>query len=555
MCSIAKTHYEAQFASHPPDHSKIEAEADNLNLEIESLLKNEQPPSIFINYADLKRSIASLKNKNSTGLDGVSNRIIKTLPSNHLSFILKCFNNFAMSLETPPQWRTAKMILLSKTKSRIISIEETRPISLLPCFSKLFEKCFLLHFRRWINDQGLLPDEQSGFRPGHNMAVRLVAIVDQIGQSLSKHTAAGGLFVDFSNAFNQLWFNGLWLKLTKLNCPFNLISWLRHYLCNREAFINIKSSQSTRFNLAKGVPQGSVVGPVLFIVYHHDLIESLATFQWKHLFADDLAVLFSPDSSLAPSNMLFDISEQMVKVINRLIDYSNYWKQPINFKKTFWMLFNRQVAPKLPDIVCQGHHIGHVKNFKYLGTFLDEKISFNQHIDYIKSKINSNLKIFKRLSSTRMTSEKTNLKLFNAYIRPYYQSLLNIYPILSDGKKCQLEGLNRKIYRFVYNWHDARNIDVTNLIKYRSLAELTARHWNKLTYTIIRTNPGVIQDYLQHKMSMLFTYEYINNPSLAKERKAIFERGRINKYTLEFITEDRMSLFDYVLSYPRRSLS
>jgi hypothetical protein len=160
-----------------------------------------------------------------------------------------------------------------------------------------------------ILDQGLLPDEQSGFRPGHNMAVRLVAIVDQIGQSLSKHTAAGGLFIDFRTAFNQLWFNGLWLKLTKLNCPMYLISWLQHYLWNRKAFINIKSSQSMVFNLAKGVPQGSVVGPVLFIVYHHDLIESLATFQWKHLFADDLSIIFYPDSSLAPSNMIKSIIE------------------------------------------------------------------------------------------------------------------------------------------------------------------------------------------------------------------------------------------------------
>jgi hypothetical protein len=108
------------------------------------------------------------------------------------------------------------------------------------------------------------------------------------------------------------------------------------------------------------------------------------------------------------------------------------------------MLFNRQVAPKLPEITCQGHHIDHVKSFKYLGTILDEKLSFNQHIEYIKAKINSNLKIFKRLSSTRMTCEKINFSLFNAYIRPYYQSLLNIYPILSDGKKGQLHRVIKK---------------------------------------------------------------------------------------------------------------
>ena len=150
-----------------------------------------------------------------------------------------------------------------------------------------------------------------------------------------------------------------------------------------------------------------------------------------------------------------------------------------------------------------------------------------------------------------MTCEKINFKLFNAYIRPYYQSLLNAYPILSDGKKGQLEGLNRKIFRIIHNWHDARNIEVTNLTKYRSIAELTAAHWNKLTDTIIRTNPSVIQDYLQHKMSILYIYEYVNNPTLAIERKAIFERGRIRKYIWDLITENRMTLLDHILSYPR----
>jgi hypothetical protein len=139
--------------------------------------------------------------------------------------------------------------------------------------------------------------------------------------------------------------------------------------------------------------------------------------------------------------------------------------------------------------------------------------------------------------------------LFNAYIRPYYQSLLNIYPLLPESKKRQLEGLNRKIYRIIHNWHDARNIEITNLTKYRSIAELTETHWNKLINTIIRTNPSVIQDYLQHKMAIIYTDEHINNPTLTKERKAIFERGRIRKYVLDLITDDRMSLFDYTLSY------
>ncbi|CAF1241864.1 unnamed protein product [Adineta ricciae] len=549
MCAIAKDYYEAQFTSHSREHTIIEAEAEVLDEELEKALIIDPPTPITIDFQELKRSVSTLKNKNSSGLDGVSNRIIKALPSNHLSIILKCFNNFGRTLQTSPHWHTAKMILIPKTKARTIAIEETRPISLLPCFSKLFEKCFLIHFRKWINSQGLLPDEQTGFRPGHNMAVRLVAIVDQIGQSLAKHTAAGGLFVDFRTAFNQLWFQGLWIKLIKLNCPKYLIAWLRHYLRDRNAYIDMIPAKSIVFDLAKGVPQGSVVGPVLFIVYHHDLLESLDTIHWKHLFADDLAILFTPDSSLAPPNMIQDIVEHLEEVLVRLIDYSKTWKQPINFNKTYWMLFNRQVAPKVPVIVCQDHRIDRVNRFKYLGTILDEKLSFNPHIDHIKSKINANLKIFKRLSSTRMTSENTNFRLYNAYIRPYYQSLLNIYPMLSIGKKEQLEGLNRKIFRIIYNWHDARNIEISNMDKYRSLADLALTHWSKLKETIFRTNPGIIQDYLQHKLAIVYLKEYVNNPVLMRQRRTIFGRGRIRKYIRNLTTDNQMTLLDHVLAY------
>ena len=549
MCRIARTYYEEQFTNHQCMQSEIEMEANNVDAQIEEVLMNKPPIPMQITYQHLRRTIASLKNKNSTGMDGVSNRVIKLLPPNHLSIILLCLNNFANTLQTPTHWHVAKMILLSKTKSKIIAIEETRPISLLPCFSKIFEKCFLIHFRQWINEQGILPAEQTGFRPGHNMAVRIVAMIDQIGQSLSKNTAAAALFVDFHAAFNQLWFNGLWLKLSNLQCPLYLIAWLRHYLRGRKAYINIKNMSSIVFNLSKGVPQGSCIGPVLFTIYHHDILDALSTIHWKHLFADDLAILFTPSSYMSSSYMINALTEQIEHVLHHLINYSIKWKQPINFSKTNWLLFHRQVVPLLPNIICDGHNIEHVKKYKYLGTILDAKLSFTQHIDYIKTKIRTNMNIYKRLASSRMTSEKINYRLYNAFIRPYLQSILNFFPILSLSKQKQLEGMNRSIYRTMHQWHDARNIEVENLPKYKSIMKLTYIHWDKLTQTILETNQSIIEDFLQHKLSILYLQEYLTNPALANERRKIFGRGRIRKNIRKLLTDNHSSLFDHVLCY------
>ena len=313
-------------------------------------------------------------------------------------------------------------------------MEETRPISLLPSFSKLYEKCFLIHMRQWIADRGLLPDEQSGFRPGHNMSVRIVAIIDQIGQCLSKNTASAGLFVDFKSAFNQLWFQGLWVKLLRLDCPLNLVAWLRNYLTGRSARIEIKGVSSGLFPLLRGVPQGSCVGPVLFILYHFDMLDAFSPVHWKHLFADDLAIIIAPASTLAPSNMMQALVDHLLVVLRQLLEYSVKWKQEINFNKTYWILFHRQVAPRVPDVSIDGRSIARVSNFKYLGTILDAKMSFSPHISYIQSKLKINLNVFKRLAASRMLSEAIRFRLYNAFIRPHYLSLLNIFPILHSAR-------------------------------------------------------------------------------------------------------------------------
>ncbi|CAM4874329.1 unnamed protein product [Rotaria socialis] len=153
---------------------------------------------------------------------------------------------------------------------------------------------------------------------------------------------------------------------------------------------------------------------------------------------------------MSSSNMVNTLMEQIKHVLLRLIKYSIKWKQPINFSKTNWILFYRQVVPLIPNIVCERPNIEHVKKFKYLGTILDAKLSFTEHIDYIEAKFRINMSIYKRLAPTRMMSEQINYKLYNAFTRPYLQSILNFFPILSLTKQRQFEGINRKILKPIH---------------------------------------------------------------------------------------------------------
>jgi hypothetical protein len=141
----------------------VEIEADLVDHELEKELHNSKVDDFDIKFIDIKKTILSLKNKKFTDLDGVSNRIIKLLPQSHLTFMTSSFHFMVQNVCFLRHWLTEKMILLSKNKCSIIDINDTRRISLLLCFSKLYEKLFLVHFSQWILDKCILPNQQTGF--------------------------------------------------------------------------------------------------------------------------------------------------------------------------------------------------------------------------------------------------------------------------------------------------------------------------------------------------------------------------------------------------------
>lgn len=489
-------------------------------------------------------------------MDGVSNRTIKLLDTPHRILLTSCFNHLFRYNVLPPHWQTAKIILLSKANSTTVDPNDTRPISLLPSFAKIYEKLFLTHFRTWITENNILPEEQSGFRPGHNMGTRIVGIVDQIGRSLTVNTATAALFIDFKAAFKQLWFKDLWLKLFRLNCPPNLIVWIRRYLVGRSAFIEIKGEKSKPFDLHRGVPQGSCVGPVLFTVFHHDLLNTVSNLHHKHLYADDLAIVFASSATWSSGALVPTLVRLITEALDNLSKYASDWKQPINYRKTNWTLFHRRVAASTPTIHCENQVIEHVPRVKYLGVWLDAQLSLNHHISTTKVKINKNLSVFKRLQGKRMPTSKTARCLYNAFIRPHNHSFLSVYPILSSSNKRQIEALHRKVVRTIHGWHDASNDEITCAPLFVSIEHASHLYFAKLLPTIVRTNPQVIVDFLEHKQYLLYLNEYYTNPRLKKEKRGIAGRGRTPKRLLKVISSSptstcpRPALLDLVLCFP-----
>ncbi|CAF1016354.1 unnamed protein product [Didymodactylos carnosus] len=219
MVNHAHKHYSNSFKRHADDDIEILTFYQNLHQKVDDL---PSKPFLF-QMLGLVQSIQTLKSKTSAGHEKVSDKLIKLLARSHCSFILITLNSLLVKNESFNHWKKGEMILLPKDKTTLIDINNTRPISLLPCLGKLYEKSFLIYLRKWMTDNNILPSEQSGLRSAHSTTTRFTQFIQDVSTSLQQHIAALILYTDFSKAFDQLWRRGLIYKLHKLRCPKELL--------------------------------------------------------------------------------------------------------------------------------------------------------------------------------------------------------------------------------------------------------------------------------------------------------------------------------------------
>ena len=273
-----------------PSEAFKEKETSSQNQEVaefknhlaEKLAELPSKPFVF-SINDLHRSIRRLKTKTSSGHEKVSNKLLKSIPISHYGFILQTFNALLIEKTYPQHWKLSKMILLPKERTAILSVNQTRPISLLPCLGKVYERCFLVYLRQWMKDNAILPAEQSGFREHHSTTTRFVQFLQHISTGLLQQTASLVIYIDFTKAFDQLWHDGLLYKLHRMNCPHELVNFIIEYLKNRKCYIEMNQITSSIFEIEKGVPQGSCLGPILFLLFHCELVQCIPSATHAHM--------------------------------------------------------------------------------------------------------------------------------------------------------------------------------------------------------------------------------------------------------------------------------
>ena len=317
-----------------------------------------------------------------------------------------------------------------------------RPISLLPTFSKIFERCIFNRLLNFIDRYSLLETNQFGFRKKKSTEDAILDLTNKIYQSLNNKEYSIGVFIDYSKAFDTIDHQILLKKLEKYGVRGIPLQLFRSYLSNRKHKTKIQDNLSSSKSINIGLPQGSILSPLIFILYINDLNYVSNSFE-KVLFADDTALTFT--------NKNFN---SLIQTCNIELEKFNKWsianKLSINTDKTYCMLFtNRQVPNLLPPIYLNNKIIKYQNTVRYLGLMLDNRLKFDIHIETISKKISKSTGIFYKLRS--ITGGECLNILYHSLVSPYlsYCSLIwgKAYP---THLKC-LETLQKRCIRIINN--------------------------------------------------------------------------------------------------------
>ena len=298
-CATFAEHLKDVFQPHvyegPPEHEnevlrEVQLDCDPSTSAVTKFTKQE-----------LIRAINNIKPTKAPGYDLITGMILQKLPDTALTFLLSIYNAMSRLCFFPPQWKTAKILMVHKPGKPLEDPKSYRPISLLPVASKVYESLLLLRLLPIIKEKKLIPDHQFGFRQKHGTIDQVHRLVSKIHNTFEGKEYCAAAFLDISQAFDRVWHEGLLYKI-KNSFPGNIFLILKSYLRDRYFFVQSGEALSKLCPIAAGVPQGSVFGPILYLIHTADLpISNLAT---TGTFADDTAVLVSHTDHKVASAML-----------------------------------------------------------------------------------------------------------------------------------------------------------------------------------------------------------------------------------------------------------
>ena len=399
FCSVAQNLRDALPPEITPAHTFI-------NSELPCRLKFKQ-----ITSHDCERVINQLKNSK-TGIDSIPVHLVKRFRTTIAQPLSLLINESFKNGSFPDKFKLARVTAIFK-KGDETNCSNYRPISSLPIFSKIIEKLVVIQLMEYNNLNSILSENQFGFQRNISTSDAVISLTEYLYQGLDNRDHNVNILIDLAKAFDTVDIPILLMKLKYYGIRGVELEWFRCYLENRRQFVSVNGVQSSISSISYGIPQGSVLGPILFLFYINDLPKVICNSSKLTLFADDTTISISHQDQ---SVLISESNSQLEKIHSWCL--SN--RLTINTSKTeILYVSNRNLGENTDQVSLGNQRLEKSKNCKFLGVTIDEKLNFKDHILSVIGKISITVGLLYKFRNSLNLDAKLN----------FYYSL--IYPLIN----------------------------------------------------------------------------------------------------------------------------
>lgn len=389
----------------------------------------------YISEKDVFNVLKKFKPKFTAGPDNIPAFIIRDCAMVFAYPLMKIFNLSLQSNTFPDNWKIARVCPVLKKGDRK-NITNYRPITILCNFSKAFE--MILHETIYINTLRQISDYQHGFIRGRSTTTNLFCITQYISEILDSGSQVDVIYTDFSKAFDRLDHGILLCKLMRFGLSIKLLNLIESYLHNRRQYVEYRGFRSREFSATSGVPQGSILGPLLFVIFINDIIDVIDVNCL--LYADDMKIYCNINSIADSSNLQ--------KNLNSVHNWCIANNLPLNVQKCNIVSFSKKKEPMLYNYTLDNVSLNRVTEFKDLGITFDTKLSFKQHIDDIVLACYRSLGFVIR-NSCKFNDINILFLLFNSFVLPKLEYASVVWNPGYQVHVHSIENIQRKFLKYV----------------------------------------------------------------------------------------------------------
>lgn len=443
---------------------------------------NSKLESIVITEQEVIDVLESLNINKASGPDLISNKMLKCVAKSFARPLTALFNRLLRNRKFPEIWKFSHVISLFKKGEKYLP-SNYRPVALLSNLGKAMERIVFKRMYNFLNDNDLLYKYQSGFIPGHSTTFQLIDIYHHICQTFDQNQFSCMVFFDISKAFDRVWHPGLLHKLEQNGISGDLLQWLSDYLTNRTQCVVLNSVTSTKRPTTAGVPQGSVLGPLLFLIYVNDISENLLSL--TRLFADDSSLFVSASD-------LRDIEGILNHDLILVSAWARQWLVNFNPNKTEAMLFSYRQSEEYPNLIFDGVNIKFVSDHKHLGLIFSDNMKWNVHIESILNRASRMIGIMRKLKY--VFSRRALNQTYISFVRPVLEYSSIVWDGCTVEQRNSLEKLQNESARIVTGL--TKSVSLDRLYNECGWQPLHLRRKNQKLKFMYRAANGMVPSYI-----------------------------------------------------------